>query len=264
MTTEIARSMQNLPYKYKLSILVAIVFHCLGRLLLQGSGGEHEVFTYIAPAMAGGLAGCLIGYLFDNWQKALCLHQKVNVQLRKRIKKQREPDSWYGALFGHDHSIMILINPITGKIDGANPSACEFYGYPVDQLKQMHISEINILPQGENNFEMERTQTDGRQNVLAKHRLASGEERDVELFSGSIVIGGTSLLFLVVNDISQRKHLRGIIPICSHCKQIRDSDGDWHHLEEYIQRRSEARFSHGLCPPCARHHYPAVFELPEN
>jgi len=46
------------------------------------------------------------------------------------------------------------------------------------------------------------------------------------------------------------KQLQGIVPICSACKKIRQEDSTWMVLEEYISARSEARFSHGLCPEC--------------
>lgn len=50
--------------------------------------------------------------------------------------------------------------------------------------------------------------------------------------------------------------LRGILPICSFCKRIRNQDGNWEVLEQYISGRSEAKFSHGVCPDCIRRHYP--------
>jgi len=52
------------------------------------------------------------------------------------------------------------------------------------------------------------------------------------------------------------KLLRGILPVCSHCKKIRDEENHWHPIEGYISQRSEADFSHGICPECARIHYP--------
>lgn len=52
--------------------------------------------------------------------------------------------------------------------------------------------------------------------------------------------------------------LRGILPICSHCKKIRDDKGLWKQVEEYIRSHSEANFSHGICPDCARRHYPDI------
>ena len=53
--------------------------------------------------------------------------------------------------------------------------------------------------------------------------------------------------------------LRGILPICVHCKQIRNDQGLWERVEKYISEHSEARFSHGVCPECCRKHYPEVF-----
>jgi hypothetical protein len=49
--------------------------------------------------------------------------------------------------------------------------------------------------------------------------------------------------------------LEGLLPICSFCKKIRDKDNQWQKLEKYISERSDASFTHGLCPDCAREHY---------
>jgi two-component system sensor histidine kinase VicK len=56
------------------------------------------------------------------------------------------------------------------------------------------------------------------------------------------------------------KKLFGILPICSSCKKIRDDKGSWNQLESYIQEHSEAKFSHGLCPDCAKRLYPEYFK----
>ncbi len=55
--------------------------------------------------------------------------------------------------------------------------------------------------------------------------------------------------------------LRGIIPICSSCKKVRDDKGSWNQLETYIRDHSEADFSHGICPECAKKLYPDLFDL---
>lgn len=55
--------------------------------------------------------------------------------------------------------------------------------------------------------------------------------------------------------LSNIKILRGLIPICASCKKIRDDNGYWKKLEVYIQEHSEADFSHGICPDCARRFY---------
>ena len=52
------------------------------------------------------------------------------------------------------------------------------------------------------------------------------------------------------------KTLRGLLPICSVCKSIRDDKGYWNRLESYVRDHSSAEFSHGVCPGCLRLHYP--------
>jgi PAS domain S-box-containing protein len=51
------------------------------------------------------------------------------------------------------------------------------------------------------------------------------------------------------------KTLKGLIPICSYCKNIRDDTGYWNHLETYLQEHSQAEFSHGICPKCTEEHF---------
>jgi hypothetical protein len=51
---------------------------------------------------------------------------------------------------------------------------------------------------------------------------------------------------------SQIQTLSGLLPICSWCKKIRDDQGYWKQLESYIESRSGATFSHGVCPECAK------------
>jgi CRP-like cAMP-binding protein len=48
----------------------------------------------------------------------------------------------------------------------------------------------------------------------------------------------------------------GLLPICAHCKKIREDDGSWVSIERYISDHSEAEFSHGLCPDCVKALYP--------
>ena len=54
------------------------------------------------------------------------------------------------------------------------------------------------------------------------------------------------------------KKLEGLLPICSVCKSIRNEGGAWEPLERFISTRSEAEFSHGVCPTCLHTHYAAL------
>jgi len=87
---------------------------------------------------------------------------------------------------------------------------------------------------------------------------------------------GKRVFFHMVRDISQRKHaeeeadrlhrelndalakvLGGFIPICMHCKQIRADSDEWQPVERYVAERTEAVFSHGICPRCLEQHHDA-------
>lgn len=67
----------------------------------------------------------------------------------------------------------------------------------------------------------------------------------------------------LIEKLKQADHkikiLTGLVPICSFCKKIRDESGRWELLEEFIQERSEATFSHSLCPNCFRKNYPDLY-----
>jgi DNA-binding response OmpR family regulator len=54
------------------------------------------------------------------------------------------------------------------------------------------------------------------------------------------------------------KRLKGLLPICMHCKKIRDDASTWHQLEAYIERHSDAAFTHSLCSDCLDTHYPGL------
>ncbi|MDA3798752.1 MAG: cache domain-containing protein [Kiritimatiellae bacterium] len=87
-----------------------------------------------------------------------------------------------------------------------------------------------------------------------------------EIFKTLIInLSICSLITLIVLILVQRalisykeriETLRGIVPICSFCKQIRDDKGYWNRVEEYISEHTEAEFSHSICPDCMKEHYP--------
>lgn len=70
---------------------------------------------------------------------------------------------------------------------------------------------------------------------------------------GLVIIRNTKILF------RRMKYLEGFLRICSSCKKICDEQGNWQHIESYIHERSDAKFSHGICPRCAEKLYPEVF-----
>lgn len=71
------------------------------------------------------------------------------------------------------------------------------------------------------------------------------------------------LIMELQKALAEIKTLKGILPICSICKKIRDDAGNWQPVEKYVTERTNADFSHGLCPECLQAHYPEFYK-PED
>lgn len=68
------------------------------------------------------------------------------------------------------------------------------------------------------------------------------------------------LLRELKNAFDNIKTLSGLLPICASCKKIRDDEGYWEQIEVYIKEHSDAEFTHGLCPDCAKKLYPDIYD----
>lgn len=67
------------------------------------------------------------------------------------------------------------------------------------------------------------------------------------------------LIAQLEHALAEVKRLSGLLPICASCKKIRNDQGNWQQIEEYIHTHSEADFSHGICPECALALYPELY-----
>lgn len=95
----------------------------------------------------------------------------------------------------------------------------------------------------------------------AQDYLIKGEVTDVMLGrSIRYAIERKKLLAQLEQSAKEIKTLRGFLPICSHCKKIRDDKGYWTQVDEYVSKHTEAEFSHGICPDCAIKIYPKYFK----
>lgn len=89
------------------------------------------------------------------------------------------------------------------------------------------------------------------------HRVASGRRTQARLLDEK-----EKLIHSLEEARENIKVLSGFLPICASCKKIRDSQGYWEQIEEYIRANSEAEFSHGICPDCMQRLYPEFCEKP--
>ena len=67
------------------------------------------------------------------------------------------------------------------------------------------------------------------------------------------------VIYKLEEVLSEVKTLSGLLPICSLCKKIRDDQGYWNQIEDYVRKRCPTEFSHGICPECAKRHYPEFY-----
>lgn len=128
----------------------------------------------------------------------LIYFQKVRKDLTESNEQAR-------GMFQNNHAVMLLIDPETGAIIDANPAACSFYGFRREELLSCNITDINMLPRSQVIIEMQKARMESRKHFYFRHRLASGEVRDVEVFSGPVRIAGRVLLYSIIHDITSRR-----------------------------------------------------------
>ena len=130
---------------------------------------------------------------------------QVELTERKRVEEELgKSEEKYRTLFENKHTVMLLIDPNTGQIVDANPAACAFYGYSRQELDELKVSQLNVLPDDMVKAEMEKARQEQRSYFNFKHRLANGEIRDVEVFSGPIILDNKQLLYSVIHDDTER------------------------------------------------------------
>ncbi len=113
----------------------------------------------------------------------------------------------FRTLFTASKVAMLLVDPGNGDIIDANRAASDYYGYPLEQLRGMKVSAINILSPEQIIEEMSRAAQEERSHFLFQHRLASGEIRDVEVHSGPLELDHRPLLYSIIHDITDRRRL---------------------------------------------------------
>ena len=164
-----------------------------------------------------------------------------------------------------------------------NKKFAEIFGYSVEEcLNNMHFQQT-VHPE---DLDVVREQISKRisgkvdsVNYTFWGIKKNGKMILVEIFGSKIQLNGKPAVAGSILDITARKQmeeqrekliealqkalsevktLQGFLPICSYCKKIRDDKGYWSQIESYIHKHSDAEFSHGICPECAKKYYPDI------
>lgn len=157
---------------------------------------------WIISGISGLLILALAFILLLRWQLGVRTRHlaDANKMLSDSEKKFRD-------LFHHHAAVKLLIDPDTGNIVEANEAAEKFYGWPRERLRQMRITDINILSPEQVKAEMEKAKNMQRIHFEFRHRLADGSIRDVAVFSSRIDMEGKILLHSIIHDITAHRHL---------------------------------------------------------
>ena len=116
----------------------------------------------------------------------------------------RKSELKYRQVFETNKAIKLMIDPEDGTIVEANEAACNFYGYSKRKMMTMKIMDINALPSEKIHLEMQKARSEERLFFRFSHRLASGEVRDVEVYSGPVNLGEKTILYSIIHDITDR------------------------------------------------------------
>ncbi|MZP30844.1 PAS domain S-box protein [Heliobacterium undosum] len=128
-----------------------------------------------------------------------------HTMVEQRNNYLKEVEERYHQFFENNLATNLIIDPQTGRIIDANAAACTFYGYPMSELRDKTIYDLNILTKDEINQEMARAKTRNVNIFHFKHRIASGEIRDIHVYASPIKIQERCLLYSIIFDVTNWK-----------------------------------------------------------
>lgn len=201
------------------------------------------------------------------------------VQIKGADEALRISETRYRRLFEAAQDGILILNEETGQIDDVNPFLKDMLGYTHEEFIGKKLWEIGAFKN-----------TKATKDILSELQdkwyvryedlplmTKSGREVSVEFVSNVYLVNHHKVIQCNIRNITDRKLaeeerdrliielqnafskikvLSGFLPTCSFCKKIRNDKGEWEQMEVFIRDRSEAQFSHGICPECMAKRYP--------
>lgn len=140
----------------------------------------------------------------ENRKIILSVYRDITVKKQAEIAIRKSEEK-FRSIFENHSAIKILIDLKTGNIADANEAAAKFYGWSIEELKNMRIQEINTRPPDEVKLFMGKVKTDQQTHFEFSHILKDRSIREVEVFSSKIDIGGNIYIHSIIHDITNRK-----------------------------------------------------------
>lgn len=143
----------------------------------------------------------------------LAIHRQLN---RRRLAenallKRQSQHEIYQQLFENSCAVKLLIDPNANTIIDANTAACHFYGYPRQEFLQMHFSDITSTQDNSSREILQMLFNQEVPYVELTNRLASEKLRQVELYASPLKYQGRQLLYVIVQDITERRNMEAAL-----------------------------------------------------
>ncbi|MFW6019702.1 MAG: response regulator [Bacteroidales bacterium] len=194
---------KKLPFEYRITLIyvfVGLIWIFFSDILLErliSNPNMLSIFQSVKGSFYVLATAILLFFLVRNNMR----------KERNNKKKLQESELRYRSVFHDSKSVMLLINSMTGQIVDTNKAATEFYGYSFGKLTQMTIDNIQVQNQDKHG-EVLFSQMNENQNFFkTQHRLKSGEVRNVEVYKGTLIIQGQTMIFAIVHDITRQMHM---------------------------------------------------------
>jgi PAS domain S-box-containing protein len=150
---------------------------------------------------------------YENWydvrafpsEDGIVVFFQVTTERKKAVQALEESEQRFREMFESHQSIMLLIEPESGRIVDSNAAAVNFYGYSRDVLNTMNIADINQLPPSKVAQERNKALYKKTKRFIFPHRLANGEIRTVEVNSSPINVNNQQILFSIIQDVTVRE-----------------------------------------------------------
>lgn len=147
--------------------------------------------------------GC-IGYDDKgNFKQTYCTFKDISSEINA-LEQLEQSEERYRQIFSSSSSTMLIIEPLSGKIIDANKAAVKFYGYTIDELKNMKISDINILSEEEIEKAIKIAALEKKQYFTFKHKLKNGKVKPVEVYSGKVSFHKKTYLLSIIHNIEDK------------------------------------------------------------
>lgn len=148
------------------------------------------------------------GYVVKNSGEFVLISSiEMAIALFEAQKELKDSSEKFRTMFLNHGAIMFLIQPHTGRILEANHAAAQFYGYPIEKMQQMTLHDVNTLPQEELARYLQLAVDKRFNSFVFPHRKATGEIRNVEVFSYPMRIESQDLLYSIIFDVTEEKRM---------------------------------------------------------